>query len=366
MPSIYVAFELIIGLLALTGGASVFVDGASGLAKRLHIPPVVIGLTVVALGTSAPEIGVNAVAALSGQPALAVGNVLGSNILNILVVLGLCALYMPLVVTAQVVRLDVSVMVGATLLLWLLALDGHIATMEAILLVVVLGVYTALQLVLASRTRRSKLAAQENGGADEALPPERPLLIQIGSVAVGAVLLVVGADWLVSGATAIARALEVDDRIIGLTVVAIGTSLPELAASLIATLKGERDIAIGNVVGSNIYNVLAVVGFTGIIATDGIAVPSAALALDFPVVMGATLACLPIFFSGFRIERWEGALFLASYAFYASYLILDASGHSWAPRIAESTPVILSVTVVAAVVIWLRVVIRPKARGGAA
>lgn len=355
MISFLTALELIGGLAALTGGASVFVDGASGLARRFHIPALLIGLTVVALGTSAPEIGVNVAAAFSGQPALAVGNVLGSNIFNILAVLGSCALLAPLVVRARVVRVDVPIVLASIGLLWFLARDGRISTLESALLVVLLAVYTVLQIRIARRERAGAKARAAELSALGALPPVRPIAIELAGVLGGALLLVLGSDWLVSGASTVARALEIDDRVIGLTVVAVGTSLPELAASLIATVKGERDLAVGNVVGSNIYNVLAVVGLSGLIAQGGIVVETDALALDFPVAFLASLACFPIFiFTGFRIERWEGGVFLGYYALYLLYLVLDATGHPFAGVLAEVVPVVLLASLVLAGALWTR------------
>lgn len=347
------------GLVALIGGATIFVDGASGLARRLKVPPMVIGLTVVALGTSAPEIGVNVMAALYGQPALAIGNVVGSNILNILAVLGLSALIGPLQVSSQVVRLDVPVMVVSALLFGLFALDGNIANWEAVSLLLFLLIYTVVQIRGAKRARQEALprassrrhSSQVNIVAET---PERPIWLQIGFVVGGAVLLVFGSNWLVTSATTVAKALEVDDRIIGLTVVAIGTSLPEMAASLAAAFKGERELAVGNVVGSNIYNVLAVVGCTGIIAQGGITVPPTALQLDFPVMLAASIVCFPIFWTGFRIARWEGGVFVSYYLLYLTYLILDTTSPTLAHTLGQFTPIILLATTVVALFQWLR------------
>ena len=350
---IIIFLQFLGGLLALIGGATIFVDGASGLARRLRIPPVVIGLTVVALGTSAPEIGVNVVAAMSGQPALAVGNVVGSNILNILGVLGLSALLAPLVVTQQVVRVDVPVMFGSALLFWIFALDLHVNAFEAAILLGILGVYTAVQLINARRFRQDTTILESEPDS-ASLAPERPLALQFGAIVGGAILLLLGSNWLVSGASSVAKALNVEDRVIGLTVVAIGTSLPELAASLTATLRGERDLAVGNVVGSNIYNVLAVVGLTGTLSSSGISVPPGALDLDFPVMLVASLACLPIFIVGFRIERWEGAVFSGYYLLYLAYLIFEASDWPFAHVIAAIGPIALVITTVVAALHWLK------------
>ncbi len=328
------------GFVALTGGATLFVDGASGLARRLRVSPLVIGLTVVALGTSAPEVAVNVAAAYSGQPGLAVGNVLGSNILNVLLVLGLCALVAPLSVVAQVVRIDVPVMVGVTLLFGLFAADGRVGPIEATLLVALLAVYVVGQVI---GSRRSPEAVGESG-----VPPARPLPVGLLFVFGGATLLVLGSDWLVDGSTVVAKALGVDDRMIGLTVVAIGTSLPELAASLVATIKGERDLAVGNVVGSNIFNVLGVIGLTGLVA-GGLDVSSEAMAVDYPVALGAAVVCLPILLSGFRVSRWEGIGLLGCYLGYLTYLVLSASGHPLAGPLAAVGPWAAGAFAVAAV-----------------
>ncbi|MEO1229608.1 MAG: calcium/sodium antiporter [Myxococcota bacterium] len=356
MQVLYVTFQLVLGVVLLTVGANVFVDGASGLARRLSVPPMVIGLTVVALGTSAPEIGVNVVAAFSGQPGLAVGNVVGSNILNIFIVLGISAMVAPLVVHASIIRLDVAVMVGSAAVLWIFAADGRVSSLEAALFVLALAVYSTTQVMLARRTRIAR-------DPDDDLPPERPLYLQLGAILLGSGMLVFGSDALVAGATTVALGLGIPDRIIGLTVVAIGTSLPELAASLTATLKGERDLAVGNVLGSNIYNVLAVVGLTGLIARGGIEVSAEALAVDFPVMLGASLACVPIFFVGNHIARWEGTSFVFYYLLYLLYLVLSTMDASAAPLLARWSPVIVGAVILASTAQWARIAIRSPSPG---
>lgn len=347
MQALFVIFQLVLGVVLLTVGASIFVDGASGLARRLAVPPMVIGLTVVALGTSAPEVGVNVVAALNGQPGLAVGNVVGSNILNIFAVLGICAIAAPLVVHASIIRLDVAVMVGSAALLWVFAADGRVSALEAAFFVGVLAIYSTTQIMLARRSRTPR-------GPEDDLPPERPLSHQLGAIGAGAVMLVFGSDVLVEGATTVAHALGIPDRVIGLTIVAVGTSLPELAASLTATLKGERDLAVGNVLGSNIYNVLAVVGLTGLIARGGIEVGGDALAVDFPVLMGASLACVPIFFVGTHIARWEGISFVFYYLLYLSYLIFSTTGSTLAPLVAQWSPLLVGAVLLGSAAQWTR------------
>ena len=351
--------QLVGGFIALTVGATWFVDGASGIAERFKVPPLIIGLTIVALGTSAPEIAVNVVAAYSDQSGLAVGNVVGSNVLNILCVLGICALVAPLIVSHNVVRRDVPVMVFASLLLWMFARDQVINSEEASILLVLLFLYTIIQIIVARMEIGSDEAPKKThmhkGGpiVRKTSKMSSMPLSQIGMIVIGALALLLGSQWLVAGATTIAKEyFGISDLVVGLTVVAIGTSLPELAASLTATLKGERELAVGNVVGSNIYNVLAVIGFTGIIARSGIGVPQEAISIDFPVMIAASIACLPIFFFGWNIARWEGALFLAYYVVYISYLVLASSQHAYATQVPLFLKVAIPVSLLLATILW--------------
>jgi cation:H+ antiporter len=311
------------GLVVLTLGADFLVRGASGLAARFHVPPLVVGLTVVALGTSAPEIAVSVDAAVSGRPDVALGNVVGSNIFNILVILGLSAVVAPLVVRSELVRLDLPVMVAVSTLPLLLGLDRMISAGEGTLL---LGLLAAYVLGLAWISRRKQEPAEPLGGglADE--PRHRPAWFQILLVIGGLGLLLAGADSFVQGASTVARAAGVSELVIGLTLVAAGTSLPELATSVLASLRGERDLAVGNVVGSNIFNVLAVLG-AGAVAGSGLPVPSGVLRFDFPVMIAVALACLPVFRTGSSISRREGTVFIAYYLLYVIYLGLHSSNH---------------------------------------
>lgn len=314
---------LIGGLALLTLGAESLVRGATQLAARLGIPPLIIGLTVVAFGTSAPETAVSVEAALKGSGDLAVGNVIGSNIANILLILGLCALVAPLRVSRQLIRLDVPLMIGAGLLALALAWNGNISRLDGLLLLLCLGLYTAF-LIVASRRERQSSASDDFTAEFSARPQAWPL--QLLRVAVGIGLLVGGANLLIDGAVELARALGLSELIIGLTVIAAGTSLPELATSLAATFKGERDLAVGNVIGSCIFNLLLVLGTGAAVAAEGLSVSPNALAFDFPVMLAVFVACLPIFFSGYRINRWEGLLFLAYYLAYGLYLVMFATG----------------------------------------
>lgn len=326
----------VVGLALLLLGAELLVRGASRLAAALGISPLVIGLTVVAWGTGSPELAVGVKAALAGQPDLAVGNVVGSNIANILLVLGFAALIVPLKVSPRVVRLDVPLMIGASVLMLLLALDGRLGTFDGALFVALLLAYTWWTIRASRRERRKRRAIvaeyEREFGCDDEIPDLHvrwPLFVIYGlMVGGGLVLLVKGSDWLVEGASAIAVAFGFSELTIGLTIVALGTSLPELATSAVAGMRGERDIAVGNVVGSNIFNILAVLGVTAMVADGGIPVAAAALSLDIPIMIAVAIACLPVFFSGYIIDRWSGALFIALYAGYMTYLVMAGIQHA--------------------------------------
>ncbi len=318
------------GIVLLVAGAEAFVRGASRLAAAIGISPLVIGLTVVAFGTSAPEVAVSVQSAFSGAADLALGNVVGSNIFNILLILGLSAVVAPLVVDHQLIRLDVPVMVGVSFLLLLLALDGSISRVDGLLFASGAIGYTSY-LVLQSRRAGRALAAEYEGEFSVPLHPRGGHLLSAALIVSGLAFLVIGSRALVSAAVTIAQSFGVSELVIGLTIVAAGTSLPEVATSLIATIRGERDIAVGNVIGSNIFNILLVLGVSSIIAPGGIPVAAAALRFDIPVMLAVAVACLPIFFSGNRIDRWEGMLFLGYYFAYTAYLVLLSAQHDALP-----------------------------------
>lgn len=325
------------GLVVLVAGAEVLVRGASKIAIGAGLSPLVVGLTVVAFGTSAPELAVSIGSSLSGQADLALGNVIGSNISNVLLILGASALVAPLVVNRQIVRRDVPIGLLAALVALLLALDGRIGRFDGCLLTAGIVGYMAFQVIQArsagtraAEDRPISATSVKGAGAAEDDTESAPggWLLNLGLVAGGLTLLVLGAQWFVDGAVTVARRLGVSDLVIGLTVVAGGTSLPELATSVMATLRGERDIAVGNVIGSNVFNLLAVLGLSAAVGPMGIAVPSGALWFDFPVLIAVSLACLPIFFTGGKIARWEGGLFLVYYGAYVTYLVLAATEHA--------------------------------------
>lgn len=322
------AVFFVIGVIALVIGAEALVRGAARLAARTGLSPVVIGLTVVAFGTSAPELAVSLGAAFQDQADIAVGNVVGSNIANVLLVLGLSALAGGgLVVAQRIVRIDVPIMLGVSVLVLLFGLDHQIGRWEGGVLVVMLIVYISWTVIATRRSTKAEVVAEY----DEALSAERlresSVVGDIGFVLIGLVLLVVGSTALVEAATDIATALGVSQLMIGLTVVAVGTSLPEIATSVLAAIRGQRDLAVGNAVGSNLFNILAVLGITAIVSPSAIPIPASALSLDIPVMIVVAFACLPIFANGYSLLRWEGALFLGYYAAYLGWLVLDSAEH---------------------------------------
>jgi len=319
---------LIFGLILLVGGAEFLVRGASRLALLVGISPLVVGLTVVAFGTSAPELAVSLVSSFNGGGDLALGNVIGSNVFNILVILGLSAVIIPLVVAQQLVRFDVPVMIGISFLLYFLGMDGVIGRWDGVLLAGGVISYTLFLIYQSKKERNPAVKAEyeeEFGEADNSTGWVKNLIW----IVVGMAGLVLGSKWLVDGAVSIARAYNVSELVIGVTIVAMGTSLPEVATSVVAAVKGERDIAVGNAVGSNIFNILCVIGFSSIFAPGGIAVSDRALAFDLPVMIAVAVISLPILFSYYRITRGNGVIFLVYYFAYLFYTILHSTGHAW-------------------------------------
>lgn len=323
--------RFVVGGALLVVGAELLVRGASRLALTLGISPLVVGLTVVAFGTSAPEMAVTVRAAFAGSADVAVGNVVGSNIFNVLLILGVSALIVPLVVAQPLVRRDVPIMIATSLAALLLALDGRISRADGLLLVAGIAGYT-VWLIRESRRDPPEVVAEYDEALDAAGARTHRPAVQAGMVVVGLVLLVLGAQWLVDAAVRTATLLGVSELVIGLTIVAAGTSLPEVATSILAAFRGQRDIAVGNVVGSNIFNVLAVLGLAGLVAPAGVAVPSGALTFDMPIMIAVAVATLPIAVSGYAIVRWEGAVLLLYYVAYTTYLVLDATQHEALPH----------------------------------
>jgi cation:H+ antiporter len=318
----------IAGFAVLVAGAELLVRGASRLAIAAGISPLVIGLTVVAYGTSTPELAVSLQSNLAGQADIAIGNVVGSNIANVLLILGISALITPLVVARQLLRLDVPLMIGLSVLVLLMGLDGSIGRFDGAILVAGAIAYTWF---VVSQSRKENRAVQReyeqqyagnhiNNGLKQGV-------INLTLIIIGLTLLVLGANWLVDGAVVTARLFGVSELIIGLTIVAVGTSLPEVATSVMASIRGERDIAVGNIIGSNIFNIVFVLGVSGLVTPVGVTVSTAALNFDIPVMIAVALTCLPIFFTSSLISRWEGALFLGYFGAYTLYLFLNATTH---------------------------------------
>ena len=318
----------IIGLIVLILGADLLVRGASKIAAAAGIPPLVIGLTIVAIGTASPEIAVSLQAASLGQGSLTLGNVLGSNIFNILFVLGVTALVAPIVIAEQLIRFDAPIMVGVSLLALGLTVDGKLGVFDGVILITGFIAYT----VFALRQSRKESAKVHKEYAREFADTEkhtawnttRNILFMV----IGLGLLVLGARWLVDSATTMAKAAGISELVIGLTIVAVGTSLPEVATSIIAALKGESDIAVGNAIGSNIFNLLGVLGVSGVLAPEGITVTTRVLTLDFLVMVFVALVCIPVFYVDDNVSRGEGVLFLSYYVLYTTYLILETSKSS--------------------------------------
>ena len=335
------------GLALLVLGANVLVDRASLIGARMGISSLIIGLTIVAFGTSAPELAVSLQSALNGQSAVAVGNVVGSNIFNVLFILGLAALITPLLVDRQLIRQEIPLMVGVSLLVLGLALDGRLSRWDGIALVVLLLGYIGLQI----RGAAGEPPAQN---AETKKAPGQHLGLLILGVLIGLGLLVLGADLLVDSAIDIARQMGISEVVIGLTIIAAGTSLPEVATSVVAALRGQRDIAVGNVVGSNIFNLLAVAGISALVA-DGLTVAPSMVNFDLPVMTIVAIACIPVLFSEGRIDRWEGAVFLFYYVAYTTYLILYAKDHDQLQNYQVAMIwVVIPLTVVTAAAIYLR------------
>ena len=352
----------VVGLGFLILGAEALVRGASRLAATIGISPLVVGLTVVAFGTSSPELAVSIKSALSGQPNIALGNVVGSNIFNVLFILGVSALVVPLVVSQQLVRFDVPLMIALSVMILILSLDGNISRTDGIILAAGLATYIWF---LIYQSRKETIAIQEEYAREFApvAHASGKTINNIGLVLGGLLLLVIGSRWLVDSAVSFAQYLGVSELVIGLTIIAAGTSMPEVVTSVIAAIRGERDIAVGNVIGSNIFNIMGVLGLAGIVAPAGIEVSTAIIVFDMPVMIAVALACLPIFFTGGVISRQEGAILLAYYVAYTLYLVLAASHHDALPALsAVMLYFVIPLTVITLVIVALREV-RSRKKG---
>lgn len=321
---------LAIGLVFLVIGADCLVRGAVSLATLAKISPLVIGLTVVAFGTSAPELAVSIVSATGADSTIALGNVVGSNLFNVLVILGLSAAIVPLSVSSQLVRLDVPLMMVASIAICLVSVDGVISTIDAGMMIIAFSVYTGF-LIIAGRREASASPKNENVEIGWG-----KIVTSLVWLALGLAGLVSGAQLLVDNASSIARGWGVSDMVIGLTIVAAGTSLPELATSIAAAIKGQRDIAVGNVVGSNVFNLLMVLSTAAIFSPAGMVVSPSVLRFDLMAMMLVAVMCLPIFISHAAVSRGEAFLMLAIYGIYTAILIGDTLENAMAPVAKEA------------------------------
>jgi cation:H+ antiporter len=318
------ALQFVAGLVALYYGADWLVRGAGRLARRFGVSALIVGLTVVAFGTSAPELVVSGFAAGRGQGDVAVGNVIGSNIFNVLAILGATALIFPIMVQSSLVRRELPIMLGASLLLPLVVLDGSLSRLDGFMLLAAFATYLGLMIWLARKGSGeiALLASVDDdligGDEQEGAPLGRNIML----IAAGLVTLVAGARLLVDSSVFFARAAGLSELVIGLTIVAAGTSLPELATSAVAALRREADIAIGNVIGSNIFNMLAVLGIASSITP--IPFDAALFRFELPVMVAGSVALLPLALTRGRLERWEGALLLLGYAAFLVVLFMRA------------------------------------------
>lgn len=330
---ILVLLRLFAGLALLIIGAEILIRASVGLGRVLGVSSLVIGMTVVAFGTSAPEVAVSSLAILSGKPDVAFGNIIGSNIFNILFILGVSASLRSLTVKARMIWMDTLVMIGVAALFYVLSLDGTLSVIEGALMLAGLVAYTVVTIRM---SRKEMPVVQQEydkqyGGGPAAQKGPLYVTTRIVLVLVGLAILVWGSRWFVASSISIARSFGVSDLVIGLTIIAAGTSLPEVATSVLASIKGEQDIAVGNVVGSGIFNILGIGGLCGVLSGHGASVAPALLQFDIPVMIAVSAACLPIFFSGHRISRPEGLVFLVYYILYTAYLLMKSAEHDALP-----------------------------------
>lgn len=322
--------SLLGGLIGLLVAGHLVVDGSSRLGRLFGLPETVVGLTIVAAGTSAPELAVVLQSVVADDTDLAVGSIIGSNIANVLLVLGLAACFGAIRVTSRVVRVDIPIMIGASGALLTMAIDGDLDRLDGVLLFVALVLFVTWTL----RSNRSTINGadlpehQPEETSDQGRNSSKARAIALSAVRliVGIVGLALAADLVVSGAKEIAVDLGIPDLVVGLTIVALGTSAPEIVTTVIAAVQGRRELAVGNAVGSNIYNILLVLGLSAAVAPGGIPVDRNAVELDLPIMVVTAVACLPLVFWDRKFDRWEGIVFVAYYAAYLVFLTLDATG----------------------------------------
>lgn len=314
------------GLALLIVAAELVVRHGSALALALGVSPLVLGLTIVSVGTSAPELAVGITASVAGSGGLAVGNIAGTNLVNILLILGLSALLRPLPLHSRTIRMDLPMMVAAALLMTALAWNGVLSARDGLVMLLAAVAYTTL-IIVCSRKEPGVVKAEyaQMFGTEGARTPgasKSRMGINALCLAAGIGLSVLGANWLVDGAVEMARAWGMGEAIIGLTVVAIGTSAPELVTTIVGTLRNDRDVAVGNLLGSSIYNLLVILGIPSLIAPGGIPVERDLLLFDIPLMTAVSVLCIPVFISGRMVSRLEGGSFVALYVAYLAFLLL--------------------------------------------
>jgi cation:H+ antiporter len=312
---------IVLGIVLLVVGGEVLLRGAVGLATLLRLTPAVIGLTVVAAGTSVPELAVSGIAAYQGKPDIAVANVLGSNIFNIAIIIGLCALIRPIAIAGNTIRLEYPVLALVTLLCLVVAWDGEISRLDAALFLAVYVGFTAYLVRLVRKQVTATEAMELSAEVKELTPSVRPprAWVCAALVSAGVVLLGAGAQSTVTGAVDVARVLGLSERVIGLTIVSVGTGLPEVVASLVSSIRGRSDLAIGNVIGSNLFNILAILGLSGLVSP--LPVQRALVTSDCLWMLGVTLLLFPLLYTGRRVNRWEAWVLIATYGVYLGLLL---------------------------------------------
>jgi cation:H+ antiporter len=319
----------IAGLVALIAGAELFLKAVDHFGLKWGVSPLIMGLTVVAFATGAPELAISLKAALNGSADLVLGNIIGSNIANILLILGITALIAPINITRRIVKVDVPVVIGASVLLYVLAMDGGLSALDGTFLLAGLLGYSYYTFLHIKKSREDDAEEEEPVFEYEQSPEDLAqgnwfYIKNVGLLLIGLALIVIGSDWMVDSAVEIALFLGLSELVIGLTIVSIGTSLPEVATSLSAARKGSADIAVANVLGSNLYNIFLTLGLTLVIAPGVLAVSADAIQLDLPFMVAVSIACIPIFVAGFNLTRLDGSLFLLYYSTYLTYLVLNA------------------------------------------
>lgn len=342
----------ILGLVGLIAGAELFLKAVDHFGLKWGVSPLIMGLTVVAFATGAPELAISVKAAFSGSADLVLGNIIGSNIANILLILGITAVISPLNITRRVVSIDVPIVIVASAAVYIMALDGGLSTIDGVILLlgfVAYSYFTFVQIKKNTGDGEVEEVFQYEMSPDELARGAYFYVQNIGLLLIGLVLIVLGSNWMVDSAVTIARILGLSELVIGLTIVSIGTSLPEVATSLSAARKGKADIAVANVMGSNLYNMLLTLGLTLVIAPSILAVSEDAITLDLPFMVAVSIACIPIFIAGFNLTRMDGSIFLIYYTTYLTYLVLDALGSP----IVEAMQTIMMFAVIPATILYM-------------